>query len=62
MTRLLKTTNKQFAEEKAARMRDYIKAVKSTDSIEVREFKDGAGQIIYEVWLQHWPDKEVTHA
>lgn len=62
MTRLLKTDNRQFAEEKAARMREYIKAGKSTDSIEVREFKDGAGQIIFEVWLQHWPDKGVSHA
>ena len=53
MIRLLKTDNKQFADEKAARLRDYIKAGKSSDTVEVREFRDGQGQPIYEVWLHH---------
>lgn len=53
MTRLLKTENKQFADEKAERLREYIKAGKSTDTIEIREFRNGRGQPIYEVWLHH---------
>lgn len=56
MTRLIKTDNKQFADEKAARLREYIKAGKSTDTVEVREFQDGRGQPVYEVWLQHNTD------
>lgn len=53
MLRIAKTYNKQLAEEKAASMREYIRLGKSSDTIEVKEFKDGAGQSIYEVWLSH---------
>ena len=56
MTRLLKTDNKQYADERAERLRGYIKAGKSTDTVEVREFRDGRGQPIYEVWLHHNKD------
>lgn len=56
MTRLLKTDNKQYAMEKLARMREYIKLGKSPDTVELREFQDGAGTTFYEVWLQHNTD------
>lgn len=53
MTRIGTTDNKQYADEIAAHLRNRIKAGKSSDTVEVREFRDGRGQPIYEVWLHH---------
>lgn len=59
MTRLLKTTNKQHAEEKAAYFRAGLRPGMYHDEIIIREFPDGSGQIWYEVWLNH--KKDPTH-
>ena len=56
MTRLIKTDNKQFATEKLARMREYIKQAGSPDTVELKEFQDLSGHTFYEVWLQHNTD------
>lgn len=47
MTRLYKTTCQKYAEETA----ETLRRVYGPDAVTIREFKDGAGQLYYEVWL-----------
>lgn len=53
MTRLLKTTNKQHAEEKFKYYQDGLRVETYGDTIHLREFPDGSGQVWYEIWLDH---------
>ena len=52
MTRLCKTTNKQYAEETA----ETLRGVYGPDAVAIHEFEDGAGLKYYEVWLEHTPE------
>ena len=56
MTRLVKTTNRQYAEEKAAYFRAGLHPETYHNEIIIREFPDGSGQMWYEVWLNHKKD------
>ena len=53
MIRIMKTANKQAAEERVNAMRFAINRYKTSDEVFIREFPDGTGQPVYEVWLQH---------
>lgn len=56
MIRIAKTINRRDAEERAERMREYIRLGKSSDTVEVKEFMTASGQPMFEVWLQHNKD------
>ena len=56
MIRVLKSNNERYAQETLKKIQDYIAVGRSTDSVELREFKDGAGQPVFEIWLQHTKD------
>ena len=53
MTRLLKTTNKQHAEEKLRYYQEGLHVETYGDTVQLRKFPDGSGQIWYEIWLDH---------
>lgn len=59
MIRIAKTIDRHDAEERAKRMREYIRLGKSSDTVEVKEFMTASGQSMFEVWLQH--NKESRH-
>lgn len=59
MIRIAKTIDRRDAEERAERMREYIRLGKSSDTVEVKEFITASGQPTFEVWLQH--NKDLSH-